>query len=141
MILILVVAGLAIGGFASYVAAAASRRVRTETSEATPAKTLEERLDELAEAIRRSARLVEEVSSELDVRAATAKRLAEEAETAKALSELHKEQTDAVRRMLDAELEGATRRIRRDAITIGIASFVAGGGITFAVTLLVHPLR
>jgi hypothetical protein len=43
--------------------------------------------------------------------------------------------------MLDAELAGAARRIRGDSIKIAVASFVAGGGITFAVTLLVHPLH
>jgi hypothetical protein len=43
--------------------------------------------------------------------------------------------------MLDAELATAARGIRRDSIIIGLASFVAGGGVSFAVTLLVHPLH
>ena len=76
-----------------------------------------------------------------DARAATAQRLKEEAETAEALAGLHKEQADAVRRMMDTQLATAERRIRMDSIRIGIASFVAGGGVTFAVTLLVHPLH
>jgi hypothetical protein len=82
-----------------------------------------------------------EVSAELDARAATTKQLKEEADTAQALAGLQKEQTEAVRRMLDAELTGATRRIRRDSIKIGVASFIAGGGVSFVVTLLVHPLH
>lgn len=90
--------------------------------------------------MRQSARLVEQVSAELDARAAAARRLNEEAETAKALAELHKEQANAVRRMLDAELKTAARGIRRDSIIIGFASFVAGGGVSFFVTWLVHPL-
>jgi hypothetical protein len=77
----------------------------------------------------------------LDARAATAKRLKEEAEAAEALAGLHKEQADAIRRMIDAELANAARGIRKDSIVIGIASFVAGGGVTFLVTLLVHPLH
>jgi len=91
--------------------------------------------------MRNSARLVEQVSSELEARAATAKRLKEEAETAEALAGLHKDQAEAVRRMLDAELVTTARRIRSDSIKIGVASFVAGGGLTFVVTLLVHPLH
>lgn len=53
----------------------------------------------------------------------------------------HKDQAEAVRRLIDVELQGQARQIRRDAIRIGIASFVAGGGLTLLVTLLVHPLR
>jgi flagellar motility protein MotE (MotC chaperone) len=140
-ILVEVAASLVVSALAAIRALFASRRVHAETSEATADKTLEERLDELAESMRRSARLVEEVTSELDARAATAKRLKEEAETAKALADLHREHTEAVRRMLDAELGGATRRIRRDSITIGIASFIAGGGVTFAITHLVRPVH
>ena len=70
-----------------------------------------------------------------------AMKLKEEANEAKALAGLHKEQTDAIRRMMDAELAGAAHGIRRDSIKIGIASFVAGGGVSFLVTLLVHPVR
>ena len=91
--------------------------------------------------MRDSARLVEQVSAELDARAKTAKRLKEEAEAAEALAGIHKEQAEAIRRLMDAELEGAARRIRKDSIWIGIASFVAGGGITLIVTLFVHPLH
>jgi hypothetical protein len=47
--------------------------------------------------------------------------------------------------MLDAELaansETIRHDVRKDAIRIGIGSFVAGGGLTLLVTLLVHPLR
>jgi hypothetical protein len=91
--------------------------------------------------MRLSARLVEQVSAELEARAATAKKLKEEAEAAETLASIHKEQAAAIQRLLDAELEGTARRIRRDSIIIGIASFVAGGGLTLLVTLLVHPLH
>jgi hypothetical protein len=91
--------------------------------------------------MRESARLVEEVSAELDARAATAKRLQQEAETAAMLASLHRNQADAVRRMIDAELARTARGIRRDSIVIGIASFIAGAGVTLLVTLLVHPIH
>ena len=103
-------------------------------------KALEDRIDELSKSMRDSARLVEQVSAELDARAVMAKKLKEEADAAKALAGLYKEQTDAIRRMMDAQLTSAARGIRRDSIKIGIASFVAGGGVSFLVTLLVHPL-
>src|ERR1700735_5089202 len=43
----------------------------------SPEGALETRLDELSESMRRSARLVEQVSAELEARAATARRLQE----------------------------------------------------------------
>jgi methyl-accepting chemotaxis protein len=104
-------------------------------------RTLEGRLDDLSHSMRESARLVEEVSAELDARAATAKRLQQEAETAEMLAALHRDQAEAVRRMIDAELARTARGIRRDSIVIGFASFVAGAGVTLLITLLVHPLH
>ena len=114
---------------------------KSDAERAASQKTLEERLDELSKSMRDSARLVEQVSAELEARAVTARRLTEEANTAEALAGLHKEQAEAVRRMMDAELTGTARRIRNDSIKIGIGSFVAGGGVTLAVTLLVRPLH
>jgi hypothetical protein len=93
-------------------------------------KTLEQRLDELSNSMRASGRIVQQISTELDARAATAKRLKEEAETAEAIARLHKEESEAVRRMLDAQLETVSRKIHSDSIRIGIASFVAGSGVT-----------
>jgi hypothetical protein len=103
--------------------------------------TVEERLAELSKTMQRSALLVEQVSAELDARAATARQLQEDAKTAEALAALHKDQADAVRRMIDAELAVSTRRIHSDSIKIGIVSFVAGGFLTLAVTLFVHPFH
>jgi len=132
-----VLVSLAAGAYAFRAATRATSQARDVPTQ----KTLEDRLDELSKSMRQSARLVEQVSAELDARAATARRLNEEAETAKALAELHREQADAVRRMLDVELKTQARGIRRDSIIIGCASFVAGGGVSFVVTLLVHPLH
>jgi hypothetical protein len=129
---------------AGVVAFRRTTRATSQAKEVPTQKTLEGRLDELSKSMRHSARLarlVEQVSAELDARAATARRVNEEAEVAKALAELHREQADAVRRMLDAELKTAARGIRRDSIIIGLASFVSGAGVSFVVTLLVHPLH
>ena len=87
-----------------------------------------------------SAQIMQQISAELEARAATAQRLKEEAETAEAVSKLHKEQSEAVSRMLHAQLQTATHEVRRDSIRIGIMSFVGGAGVSLLVTLLVHPL-
>jgi hypothetical protein len=108
---------------------------------ATAAQTiLEQRLEELSASMRSSAQIMQQISTELEARAATAQRLKQEAETAEAISALHKERSEAVSRMLHAQLETATRGIRRDSIRIGVLSFVGGAGVTLLVTLLVHPL-
>lgn len=131
-----------IGTLVGALTATSAFRLQTRAaSKAVPQKRLEDRLEELSKSMRNSARLVEQVSAELDARAALAKQLQEEAEAAQALAALHKEQADAIRHLLDTELEGSEKRIRRDAIVIGIGSFIAGGGISFLITLLVHPLH
>jgi hypothetical protein len=118
-----------------------STQALSKTEDAASQTTLEERLDELSKSMRRSARLVEQVSAELDARAATARQLQKDADTAQALAALHKDQADAIRRTIDAELATAANRIRSDSIKIGIASFFAGGGLTLVVTLFVHPFH
>jgi hypothetical protein len=159
--------GAAVAGLVGSIVAALIARPRATAAAPTapwlparPYTTVDDRLRELSESMQRSAELVDQVSSELAARAATARELKEEAENAEAFAALHKEQTDAVRKLLEAdraaaaqqqaddirrtmeaELEAQARRIRSDSIKIGIASFVAGGGLTLLVTLLVHPLR
>lgn len=46
-----------------------------------------------------------------------------------------------MRRLVDASMATAEKRIRKDSIVIGIASFVAGVGATVVVTLLIHPIH
>jgi len=126
---------------------AATRATRLTEELRGPAahqETLEQRLDQLSVSMQQSARLVEQVSAELDARAVTARRLREEVESAEALAALHKDQAEAVRRLVRSEmteeLATARRRIRRDSLTIGIGAFVAGALVSSVVTLLVYPL-
>lgn len=100
-----VLAGLIVAVAALLVPVVIERRqARVRAELASSQKTLEDRLDELSASMRDSARLVEQVSAELDARAVTARRLKEEAEAAEALAWLHREQAEAVRRMVNAEL-------------------------------------
>jgi hypothetical protein len=48
---------------------------------------------------------------------------------------------NAIRQMMESEPETTEKNIRKDAIKIGVVSFLAGGAVTFVVTLLVHPLH
>jgi uncharacterized membrane protein YfcA len=126
-------------------AARRSRRRDEQTASRVAAQTaqvtLEDKLTSLSKSMRQSAKLVEEVSAELDAREATARRLQQEAQDAEALAALHRDQTEAVRRLLDTELVGQRKGIRKDAIIVGIFSFVLGVGGTLLVTLLVHPIH
>lgn len=124
-----------------FFSARSRRRAIAQLGQRTSQAALEERLENLSKSMRESARLVEQVEAELAARAATAQRLQEDAKTAEALAALHRNQAEAVRRMMDAELATTAKGIRSDSIKIGIASFVAGGGLTLLVTLLVHPLH
>jgi hypothetical protein len=117
----------------------AAIRLRREAIQARSARakpTIEGRLRDLSESMKRSARLIEQVNAELEIRAAAAQQLEREAKAAEALAEVNREQKEAIRLLFDAELEGAERRIRRDSVIIGVASFVAGIGATILVTLL-----
>lgn len=118
---------------------------KTVQAAVIPEQTLEVKLDQLSAAMEKSARLVEQVTAELDARAATALRLRREAEDAEAIAAAHKEQTDAVRRMLRAEIstELATteRHIFWDSLKITIVSYILGVASALLITLLVHPLK
>lgn len=84
---------------------------------------------------------MEQISAELNARAATARKLQAEARDAEALNQLTKEQAEAVGRLVHAEVDGSERRIRRDSVLIGLLWFIAGVAATIGVTLLVHPLH
>ena len=42
---------------------------------------------------------------------------------------------------LTVQFAEARKGIRRDTIWVGIGSFIAGGALTFAITLLAYPLH
>jgi uncharacterized membrane-anchored protein YhcB (DUF1043 family) len=126
-----------------------ARRTQLQAQDAVenaldPHETLDERLDQLSASLAQSARLVEKITAELDAQASTARRLQREAADAEAIAAVHKDQTEAVRRLLRSEitteLARTQRHIFRDSVKIAIGSFVLGGALTLVVTLLVHPL-
>jgi negative regulator of replication initiation len=123
-----------------------SRREIAHQSEAVgePPAALDERLDKLSASFGESARLVEQISAELDARAVTARQLEQRAQDATALAAQHEEQVEAMRRLLrsemKAELTTAERHILRDSLKVAIASFALGAAASVLITLLVHPV-
>jgi hypothetical protein len=103
--------------------------------------TLEQRIQALAETMRSSARLVEQVTAEIETRAATAERLRDEAQAAEQLAQLSKAERDAVARLVRAEVSDQNRRSTRLSFVASVLFFVAGVAATVAVTLFVHPLH
>jgi hypothetical protein len=89
--LVAVLVGAITATTAAWLTTRVGRRAATDLDRGASLATLEERLDELSKSMRNSARLVEQVSAELDARAATARQLQQEAETAEALAALHKD--------------------------------------------------
>ena len=104
-------------------------------------RRLAERLELLANSMRESAEQAQEASAELDAQAKLARRLQQDADRARELAALRKDQVNAIRQVLGQELDTSRRLIRRDTIVVGIAFFIAGVCATLAVTLFVHPFH
>lgn len=85
--------------------------IRDAFAEAPDAQpTLEERIQQLSGVMAQSARLLEEITEEIDVRAAFAKQKKEEAEEAVAAANMHEEELDALRRVLRKEVSSEGNR-------------------------------
>jgi hypothetical protein len=110
----------------------------TEAPDTQP--TLEERIQVLSGVMAQSAQLLEEITEEIDVRAAFAKQKKEEAEEAIAVANMHQEELDALRRVLRKEVSSEGNRGIRAAVILALFSFVLGAAVTVLVTLFVHPL-
>ncbi|QHC25263.1 hypothetical protein [Streptomyces sp. GS7] len=101
---------------------------------------LDQRVQQLGRSMRESARLIEQVTAELEARSASAQRLKEEAESAQVLAKLQEKERKAVADLVKAEIEGQRRRTLRDGLIANAFFFVGGGLVTLAVALFVHPI-
>jgi hypothetical protein len=54
---------------------------------------------------------------------------------------MNQEQADAVKRLLHAEVAAEGKRSFRQGLLANGLFFIAGGGLTVTITLLVHPLK
>lgn len=82
---------------------------RRDGSRSTPL-TVADRIDALQYNLRSSKRLLEEIEAELQVQLVGFERIKAEAENSKHLAALHKEESDAVRRLVDVTVQGAQRQ-------------------------------
>lgn len=109
-----------------------------QTKEVAREKTLSERLDELSESMRESARLMEEVQAELDARAALVKKMKGQVQDGDAHAVLPRVQAEVNRRIMDNELEGTAHSIRKYRLLV--ARLITGGCVAFAVAVTLHML-
>ncbi|TDW18833.1 hypothetical protein EV650_5429 [Kribbella kalugense] len=90
--------------------------------------------------MRSSAELIEQITAEMEVRAATAASLKAEAEQAQQLASLHQEQQDAVMRAVRAEIGAEGKNAARQNLKANILFFLAGVLVSVAIQLVIKPL-
>ena len=113
---------------------------RAKRSSTTAAElTLEQRVARLVQNMRESGRLVEQVTAELELRAATAEKLQAQADAAEQIVKLTAEQQKAVARLVRTEVAGESKRAFRQSLLANALLFLAGVLATITVTLFVHP--
>lgn len=112
-------------------------RGRAKTAAQT---TLEDRIAQLGTTMSAAAAAMAAIQAELEAQEATAKQVAEDVEQGRRLAELNAEAKEAVAVALRAELAQQSKRALWQGIGINALFLIAGGAITLAVTLWVHPL-
>lgn len=114
----------------------------TETPAATPPEpTLEERIQNLSAVMGQSAKLLEQITADIELRAAFAKEKKEEADLAIAAASLNQEQLQALQRVVRTEVTTESNRGIRAAVLAAVFSFIFGVAATILVTLFVHPFH
>jgi hypothetical protein len=98
-------------------------------------ESLEARLTALGETMRASARLLEEISAEMDARLLAAERLKTEAEAAERLAELNDAQRQAVARLVRAEVSTEGKKSFRQGLAANFFFFLAGVLASIATTM------
>lgn len=104
-------------------------------------QSLEERIEELSGVMAQSARLLEEITAEINIRAEFARQKKEEAEDAIAAATIHQDQLAVIQRAIRREVVQESNRGIRASIVLGIASFILGAAVSVLITLFVHPLH
>jgi hypothetical protein len=104
------------------------------------AETLEKRLDRVVKLTRESSQLLEVTEVEIQARAENARQLKEQADAAQAVIQLTAEQREAVASVVRAEVTQESARSFRKSLVVNALFFIAGGLLSVAVVLFVHPL-
>jgi hypothetical protein len=125
----------------SAVAAAlqAAMRTRHLPAEARRPTTLEDRLSDLGDLMRSSARVLEEVQAEIEARIALAERAKADAQDAEQLAQLNEAQRLALARLVRAEVSTEvskdSRRSFWQSFAVNLIFFVLGGVASVLITL------
>jgi hypothetical protein len=106
-----------------------------------PEPTLEERIQSLSNVMAESAKLLEQVTAEIELRATFAKEKKEEADVAIAAATLNQDQLQALQRVVRTEVSTESNRGIRAALLVGVFSFILGIAATILIALFVHPLH
>jgi multidrug efflux pump subunit AcrA (membrane-fusion protein) len=105
--------------------------------------SLEKRLRDLGDLVRSSSRVLEEVQAEIQARVALAERAKQDAEEAEQVAQLNEAQRAAIARLVRAEVatevERGNRRSFWQGVGINFSFFVAGGLVSFLVTVWFEP--
>lgn len=133
------VAAMAVSALSGFFAQILQRRTRRTTIEVKGEESLEARLARLGSTMQESARLLEQVSGEIDARAAAAAQLQREAREAEQLAQLNQAERDAVVRAVRAEIVSESKKSARQGLLANILFFIAGIAASIAVTLFVQP--
>lgn len=134
-----IVSGIVGIAFATYAGVLQGILFRRKTK-TTAQTTLENRIAKLGTTMSAAAAAVATIQAELAAQQATAKQLAEDVEQGRRLAELNAEAKEAVTAALRQELAQQGRRAFWQGVGINVLFLIAGGAITLAVTLWVHPL-
>ncbi|MFI7135946.1 hypothetical protein ACIBQ1_60600 [Nonomuraea sp. NPDC050153] len=115
---------------------------RAEVHEvATPAApTIESRADELAEILKRSTTLLNELTAEIQARTSTAMEMEAKAKHAENLAAMHEEQRQAVEKLLDARLEARLKESGKTSFRQGMWLNIISGAFFFAAGVVVTLL-
>ncbi|MGY1705511.1 hypothetical protein ACI79C_13150 [Geodermatophilus sp. SYSU D00697] len=131
--------GLIVSFFARRTSAAAQQQVH-EALISTPEATLENRLEDLARTMRTSARLLAQVSAEMEARSARAAELKSQVEEAERLAQLSQEDREAVARLFRAELAGETKIVSAAQWRANWLFFLGGVLVSVRIQLFVTPI-
>ena len=127
-----------VGALASFIASFLAQRTRGPTK-SQPEQTLEERLSDLGDLMRSSARLLEQIQSEIQARIALATKAKQDADEAERIAQLNEAQRIAVARLVRAELAGEVAKTSRRSFWQGFAvnfAFFVSGSILSVITTL-----
>ncbi|MFG1685410.1 hypothetical protein ACGFNP_34980 [Nonomuraea sp. NPDC049269] len=102
--------------------------------------TIEDRADELAEILKRSTTLLDELTAEIAARTATAIEMEAKAKHAENLASLHEEQRQAVEKLLDARLEARLKESGKKSFLQGMWLNIISGAFFFAAGVVVTIL-